>query len=179
MCLFSCPQRVGRTKHPNLRCARVYRFRYPVTKQSVMSSGSQNALSGALAALIDRGEPGGGVVFADNREGEGSNHPITRPMAEGDTFQTRSLSDGRTFEVLVEGESEETPLLWEGRTQYHAPEIDGTVYLNDFGPYEALTPGKFYRCEVTEAHDYDLVARVTGAAACSTEAEAEATGVMA
>jgi ribosomal protein S12 methylthiotransferase len=34
------------------------------------------------------------------------------------------------------------------------------VYLNDFGPYEALTPGKFYRCEITEAHDYDVVARV-------------------
>jgi len=49
--------------------------------------------------------------------------------------------------VLVEGESEETPLLWEGRTQLHAPEIDGTVYVNDFGPFEALTPGRFYRCE--------------------------------
>jgi ribosomal protein S12 methylthiotransferase len=67
---------------------------------------------------------------------------------------------GRQFDVLVEGESEETPLLWEGRTQFHAPEIDGTVYLNDFGPLEALTPGRFYRCEVTEAHDYDIVARV-------------------
>jgi ribosomal protein S12 methylthiotransferase len=67
---------------------------------------------------------------------------------------------GREIDVLVEGESEETPLLWEGRTQFHAPEIDGTVYLNDFGPYEALTPGKFYRCEITEAHDYDVVARV-------------------
>ncbi len=84
---------------------------------------------------------------------------------------------GRTVEVLVEGESEETPLLWEGRTQYHAPEIDGTVYLNDFGPFEALTPGKFYRCEVTEAHDYDLVARVMGEAGETKAREAEATGV--
>ena len=71
---------------------------------------------------------------------------------------------GRAFDVLVEGESEETPLLWEGRTQRHAPEIDGTVYVNDFGPFEALTPGLFYRCEVTEAHDYDWVARVVGEA---------------
>ena len=67
---------------------------------------------------------------------------------------------GREVEVLVEGESEETPLLWEGRTQLHAPEIDGTVYINDFGPYEELTAGQFYRCEITEAHDYDVVARV-------------------
>ena len=69
---------------------------------------------------------------------------------------------GRTFDLLVEGESEETPLLWEGRTQWHAPEIDGTVFVNDFGPFEALRPGGFYRCEVTEAHEYDLVARVVG-----------------
>ncbi|MFZ0662280.1 MAG: 30S ribosomal protein S12 methylthiotransferase RimO [Acidobacteriaceae bacterium] len=67
---------------------------------------------------------------------------------------------GREIEVLVEGESEETPLLWEGRSPMHAPEIDGTVYINDFGPYESLTAGQFYRCEITEAHDYDVVARV-------------------
>ncbi|HTV05656.1 MAG TPA: 30S ribosomal protein S12 methylthiotransferase RimO [Acidobacteriaceae bacterium] len=67
---------------------------------------------------------------------------------------------GREVEVLVEGESEETPLLWEGRSQMHAPEIDGTVYINDFGPYETLATGRFYRCEITEAHDYDVVARV-------------------
>ncbi len=67
---------------------------------------------------------------------------------------------GRTMEVLVEGPSEETPLLWEGRSQFHAPEIDGKVYLNDFGPHEQLTPGSFYQCEITEAHDYDVVARV-------------------
>ncbi|WP_414637845.1 30S ribosomal protein S12 methylthiotransferase RimO [Alloacidobacterium sp.] len=67
---------------------------------------------------------------------------------------------GRTMSVLVEGESAETPLLWEGRSQFHAPEIDGTVYINDFGPLEAIAPGRFYECEVTEAHDYDVVARV-------------------
>jgi len=67
---------------------------------------------------------------------------------------------GREFDLLVEQESEETPLLWEGRTQFHAPEIDGKVYINDFGPFEELKPGGFYRCEVTEGHEYDVVARV-------------------
>ena len=74
---------------------------------------------------------------------------------------------GRELEVLVEGESEETPLLWEGRTRFHAPEIDGTVYINDFGPFEQLTAGRFYRCEITEAHDYDLVARVISSPSAS------------
>jgi ribosomal protein S12 methylthiotransferase len=67
---------------------------------------------------------------------------------------------GRELVVLAEGESEETPLLWEGRTQFHAPEIDGKVYINDCGDLETLEAGRFYEAEITEAHEYDVVARV-------------------
>ena len=67
---------------------------------------------------------------------------------------------GRELVVLAEGESEETPLLWEGRTEFHAPEIDGKVYINDFGGLEALQAGRFYKAQITEAHDYDVVARI-------------------
>jgi ribosomal protein S12 methylthiotransferase len=67
---------------------------------------------------------------------------------------------GREIDLLVEGESEETELLWQGRTSLHAPEIDGKVLINDFGPHETLVPGTFYRAEITESHDYDVVARI-------------------
>ena len=67
---------------------------------------------------------------------------------------------GREVEVLVEGPSEEIELLWQGRTLEHAPEIDGKVLINDFGPHEELVPGTFYRAEITESHDYDVVARI-------------------
>ena len=67
---------------------------------------------------------------------------------------------GRELVVLAEGESEETPLLWEGRSQFHAPEIDGKVYINDFGERAALEPGRFYKAQITEAHEYDVVARI-------------------
>jgi ribosomal protein S12 methylthiotransferase len=92
-------------------------------------------------------------------------------LQKGISRQTMQARVGQSFDVLVEGESAETPLLWEGRTQYHAPEIDGTVYLNDFGPFDELTAGRFYRCEVTEAHEYDLVARVVSDSSLSAEAE--------
>jgi ribosomal protein S12 methylthiotransferase len=71
---------------------------------------------------------------------------------------------GREFDLLLEGTSEETDLLLEGRTVRHAPEIDGKVLVNDFPEGEEPEFGKFYRCEITEAHDYDLVARVVGEA---------------
>jgi ribosomal protein S12 methylthiotransferase len=69
---------------------------------------------------------------------------------------------GREVVILAEGPSEETELLWEGRTAFHAPEIDGKVYINDFGDLEGLEEGQFYRAEITEAHEYDVVARIIG-----------------
>jgi ribosomal protein S12 methylthiotransferase len=67
---------------------------------------------------------------------------------------------GRELVILAEGESEETAMLWEGRTEFHAPEIDGKVYINDFGDLGTLESGRFYKAEITEAHEYDVVARV-------------------
>ena len=67
---------------------------------------------------------------------------------------------GRELDVLALGPSEETDLLWEGRAEMHAPEIDGKLFINDFGDHEELVPGTFYRCQITEAHDYDLVAGI-------------------
>jgi ribosomal protein S12 methylthiotransferase len=67
---------------------------------------------------------------------------------------------GRELVLLAEGESEETPLLWEARTQFHAPEIDGKVYINDTGELEKLEQDRFYRAVITEAHEYDVVAKV-------------------
>ena len=95
-------------------------------------------------------------------------------LQKGISRQAKQEWVGRTVDVLVEGESAETSLLWEGRTQFHAPEIDGTVYLNDFGPFESLTAGRFYRCEIVEAHDYDVVARVVSASEDAEETLAEA-----
>ncbi len=74
--------------------------------------------------------------------------------------RAKSAWIGREIDLLVEGPSEETDLLWQGRTPLHAPEIDGKVLINDFGPHEALVPGTFYRAEITESHDYDVVARI-------------------
>lgn len=67
---------------------------------------------------------------------------------------------GRQLGVLALGSSDETELLWEGRTEMHAPEIDGKLFINDFGEHEELSAGEFYRCEISEAHDYDLVAKI-------------------
>jgi len=67
---------------------------------------------------------------------------------------------GQELELLLEGASEESDLLLEGRTPRHAPEIDGKVFVNDVPEGLEPLPGEFYRCQITEAHDYDLVAKI-------------------
>jgi ribosomal protein S12 methylthiotransferase len=63
---------------------------------------------------------------------------------------------GREVDVLVEGPSPESELVWQARLATQAPEIDGVCYLEDFGPAEPR-PGQLRRLRVTRAHDYDLV----------------------
>jgi ribosomal protein S12 methylthiotransferase len=63
---------------------------------------------------------------------------------------------GQDVDVLVEGPSEETDLLWQARMSTQAPEIDGVCYINDFG-HAPPRPGEIRRMRITEAHDYDLV----------------------
>ena len=67
---------------------------------------------------------------------------------------------GRTFDLVVTGPSDESELLLEGRTPMHAPEIDGKVFVNDCPEGTAPQEGEFYRCRITDAHDYDLVGEI-------------------
>jgi ribosomal protein S12 methylthiotransferase len=67
---------------------------------------------------------------------------------------------GREFDVVLEGPSEESDLLLEARSAMHAPEIDGKLYIADVPEGMIPAAGEFYRCQVTETHDYDLVAKI-------------------
>jgi ribosomal protein S12 methylthiotransferase len=69
---------------------------------------------------------------------------------------------GREVDVLLEGPSEDTDLLWQARMSTQAPEIDGVCYVNDLGP-EGAEPGQIRRMRITEAHDYDLVGELVDA----------------
>ncbi len=69
---------------------------------------------------------------------------------------------GGDFDVLLEGPSEETTLLWQARMPTQAPEIDGVCYVNDLGAGVA-EPGQIRRMRITEAHDYDLVGELIDA----------------
>jgi ribosomal protein S12 methylthiotransferase len=70
---------------------------------------------------------------------------------------------GQEVDVLVEGLSDETDLLWKARMSTQAPEIDGLCYINDFD-CAPPQPGELRRMRITEAHDYDLIGSLTDSA---------------
>jgi ribosomal protein S12 methylthiotransferase len=66
---------------------------------------------------------------------------------------------GKTMRVLVEGISQESEHILQGRTAWQAPEIDGCVLLTDSRIVE-LQAGKFYNVKITRALEHDLIGRV-------------------
>jgi ribosomal protein S12 methylthiotransferase len=69
---------------------------------------------------------------------------------------------GRTSTALVEGPSKDNPLVWEGRLEGMAPDIDGKLYLTDIEPSsgEAAASGDVVRVEISKSDAYDLIGRV-------------------
>ena len=63
---------------------------------------------------------------------------------------------GKEMEVLIDGYCQETDLLLCGRSQFQAPEIDGTIYINE----GTTDSGKIEKVLITEAHPYDLVGQI-------------------
>ena len=63
---------------------------------------------------------------------------------------------GHEFDVLVDGPSPESDLLWQARLATQAPEIDGVCYISDPGEFP-LRAGEIRRLRAIAAHDYDLV----------------------
>lgn len=67
---------------------------------------------------------------------------------------------GKTFKVLFEGLSQESDLLFQGRMEGQAQEIDGYILINDMP--EDLNPkiGEIYDVRISEAHEYDLIGEI-------------------
>lgn len=123
----------------------------------------------ASAAEFDRL----GVFLYSNEESSGSfrlPNPVSplvaanrrrKLMALQRRISRRKLKPlvGKRLPVLVEGRAAETDLLFRGRLESQAPEVDGQVYINDFTGNEPCA-GEYRWATITESSDYDLVARL-------------------
>ena len=74
--------------------------------------------------------------------------------------QLNAAKVGRTFPVIFEGLSEESDLLFQGRFESQAQEIDGHILINDMPEDLKPIPGAIYNVRITDAHEYDLVGEI-------------------
>jgi ribosomal protein S12 methylthiotransferase len=85
---------------------------------------------------------------------------------------------GERLQVMLEGPSKDTDLVWEARLQGMAPDIDGKVYITEFeGVNDAAdlpAPGTLATIEITDSKDYDLIGRVTAFESASRPSESPA-----
>jgi ribosomal protein S12 methylthiotransferase len=63
---------------------------------------------------------------------------------------------GKVYQVLVEGYSQETELLLQGRNSQQAPDIDGVVLINDGNP----KIGDMVNVKITDSMEYDLIGHI-------------------
>src|SRR5689334_597569 len=70
---------------------------------------------------------------------------------------------GDVVPVLFEGESRESELLWQGRMETQAPDVDGCVLINDVPDDVSPETGDLVSVEITEGHEYDLIGRILAA----------------
>lgn len=93
-------------------------------------------------------------LVSEELKEERKQHLMT--LQQSISLQRNQERVGQTLKVLVDGISEESSLLLQGRSQYQGAEVDGLVYIND----GEARPGSFHSVEITEANHYDLIGRI-------------------
>ena len=68
---------------------------------------------------------------------------------------------GEVVRVMVDGPSADSPLVWQGRLEGQAPDIDAVVYLDQCDAAD-LVPGSIVRARIEGARGYDVVAAPLG-----------------
>jgi len=68
---------------------------------------------------------------------------------------------GEVVRVMIDGPSAESDLVWQGRLEGQAPDIDAVVYLDQCDP-GMLAPGRIVQARIEGARGYDIVAAPVG-----------------
>lgn len=104
----------------------------------------------------EEGTPGGRMDNQVDEETKERRHRQVMALAQKLSKRKHKQLVGRTFDVLVEGFSEETDLLLQGRTSQQAPEIDGVVLIND----GQANIGDIVKVKITDSMEYDLIGEI-------------------
>jgi ribosomal protein S12 methylthiotransferase len=100
--------------------------------------------------------PGGKMDQQIDEETKQRRHDAIMEVQQNISREKHKAFIGKTMDVLVEGYSEETELLLQGRTSQQAPDIDGVVLIND----GQAKIGDLVKVRITESMEYDLIGEI-------------------
>ena len=100
--------------------------------------------------------PGGKMPDQVDDETKQRRHDAIMEVQQNISRDKHRAFIGKTIEVVVEGLSDETDLLLQGRMSQQAPDIDGVVLIND----GQANVGQFVKVKVTESMEYDLIGEI-------------------
>lgn len=100
--------------------------------------------------------PGGKMDQQIDEETKQRRHDAIMEVQQNISREKHKAFIGKTLDVLVEGYSEETELLLQGRTSQQAPDIDGVVLIND----GQAKIGDLVKVRITESMEYDLIGEI-------------------
>lgn len=107
----------------------------------------------------EEGTPGGKMVNQVDEDVKQRRFEAVMEIQQNISREKHRAYVGKTIQVLVEGLSEETELLLQGRMSQQAPDIDGVVLINDG---QART-GDMVQVLVTDSMEYDLIGEIVTA----------------
>lgn len=100
--------------------------------------------------------PGGRMENQIDEETKQFRHDALMEVQQNISREKHSDFVGKTLDVIVEGFSEETDLLLQGRFWGQAPDIDGVVLIND-GQAQV---GDMVKVHITDSMEYDLIGEI-------------------
>lgn len=101
----------------------------------------------------EEGTPGGKMADQVDEETKARRWNAVMSVAQKISIEKHRNLRGQVLDVVVEGYSEETDLLLQGRFWGQAPDIDGVVLINE-GQAQV---GDFVRVRITDSMEYDLL----------------------
>lgn len=104
----------------------------------------------------EEGTPGGKRTDQIDEDTKQRRFEAVMQVQQNISLKKHKAMIGQTVEVLVEGYSEETDLLLQGRTSQQAPEIDGVVLINS----GLAKIGDIVKVHITESMEYDLIGEI-------------------
>lgn len=100
--------------------------------------------------------PGGKMADQVDEDVKQERFDAVMSIAQRMSLDRHRAMVGQELDVLVEGLSEETELLLQGRFWGQAPDIDGVVLIND----GQANVGDIVKVRITESMEYDLIGEI-------------------